>query len=290
MLSGLRGINLKALFRKVLSLFPVAIRVKLLGFYHLGYWFDLDNPKTFNEKINKRKLENVNDRFVLCSDKAKSRDYVRSLIGEEYLIPVIYIGDTLTSQQLKDYGDNIVVKATHNSGYVFIVNGESVDYSSITESVLKSFNSDFGKKTDELWYSKIKPQVIVEKLLIKEDGSQPEDYKFHVFNSNGNIKIILQVDYDRFTNHNRTFYDDSLNILDFSIKYKNNKRMLLRPKNFELMLELVKKLSVDFDYVRVDLYNVDGEIYFGELTFAHESGFGKFDSLASDKLLGSYWK
>lgn len=281
---------MKKFFNKLIVFLPRKLQIQLKGLWNLGYWLRLDKPITFNEKINKRKLDKINELFVICSDKAKCRDYVKNIIGEKYLIPILYIGKDITVEKLGSFGANIVVKSTHGSGNVFIIRDESDSLSLICKSVLESLSEDYGKKTFEHWYSKIEPMIIVEKLLIKTDGNLPEDYKFHIFNNKGNVKVILQVDYDRFIEHTRTFYDEDLNILDLSIKYPNKKIPLIKPDNYENMLYIAKQLSKDFDYVRVDLYNLEGQIYFGELTFAHGSGFEKFDCKKNDYLLGGYWQ
>lgn len=290
LLHGIKNINMKYLFKKLVYLLPIKTQIIIRGLYHLGYYLDLNHPKTFNEKIQARKLDKVNDLFVICSDKAAVRKYVADKIGEEYLIPLIYVGSTITVEQLKKFGIGIVAKTTHDSGNVHLITDSNQNYQEICSALLGHFDHDFGKRTHENWYSKISPQIIVEKLLVKKNGEIPEDYKFHVFNKNGKFKVILQIDYDRFTDHNRSFYDENLKLLPFSIKYKNyQKEITIPPKNFDRMIDLSKKLSSEFEYVRVDFYNVDGDIYFGELTFAHGSGFEDFLPKKYDLIIGQEW-
>ena len=196
---------MRELIKILMNLMPRKLRVQLKSFWHLGYWINVNAPETFNEKIAARKLKEVDGRFVKCADKLAVRDYVEEKIGGEYLIPLLYNGDCITADILQEFGGDFVAKNNHDSGNVFIVkNHEKYEFAQIANKLNESLKFDFGKRTDELWYSQIKPQVIVEKLLINSDGSHPEDYKFHFFNGQ-NPKIILQVDFDRFSNHCRAF-------------------------------------------------------------------------------------
>lgn len=194
----------------------------------------------------------------------------------------------LDEQKLIAAGKNFVVKTTHDSGTVHIVK-ETYNQEEILKSISKSLKYDFGEKVDEKWYSEIKPRVVIEKLLIDKNGNLPEDYKFHVFNNSGNVKVFLQVDYDRHTDHNRTIYDEHLNIMPFSIKYKNNFRPAKKLRNYTEMVKIARKLAEDFEYARIDLYNIDSHIYFGEITFAHGSGYEKFSDKAYDVKWGEFW-
>jgi len=291
LLVGIKGIDVKELLRFFVSLLPLKIQIKLRGYYHLGYWLNLSEPKTFNEKIQQRKLLPVNQLFVICSDKKNVRDYVSEKIGQEYLIPLLYAGVSITTNQLKGFGPGIVAKATHDSGNVHIIKDISVNYEEIYQELTSGFQIDYGKKSHELWYSDIVPHIIVEKLLVNKQGGLPEDYKFHVFNDDGQFKVVLQVDYDRFSDHSRSFYNENLDLLPFSIKFQNYQKCLDIEKSTVLkMFELAKLLGSDFNYVRVDLYNVDGVIYFGELTFAHGGGYEKVVPRKYDLILGNYWQ
>ncbi|MEH8018595.1 hypothetical protein MN202_15230 [Rheinheimera muenzenbergensis] len=281
---------IKNYINHLLLFLPQSLRIKIKFFLRLGYWPDLNNPITFNERINHRKINANNELFNICADKLAVRDYIADKIGSEYLIPLVYKGDSVTAEQLKAFGKDIIVKATHDSGNVFIIKDSSADYVGIARKVNKSLLFDFGRRADEPWYSKIDAKIIVEKLLKKADGSQPEDYKFHVFNCHDGAEIILQIDYDRFNGHNRTFYSRDGVVLDFGLKHKNLYRSLPNIENLELMFDLALKAANDFDYVRVDFYNVEGVIYFGELTFAHGTGFERFSKREQDRVWGNYWK
>jgi hypothetical protein len=257
----------------------------------LGYEIDFNKePQSFNQKIQFRKVYDKNPLFTLCADKYKVREYVKNKIGEEYLIPIYLVTDKLTKEQWKSLPDSFVIKTNHGSGYVRIVYDKNKENSDL---IIKEFNRylkvKFGSKGQEYFYNKIKPKIIIEKLLLNKNNEIPSDIKFHCFNKKGKIKMLIQYDYDRFLDHKRKVYDENWNMLPFTIGHGFNKSQIHKPKNFEKMKEIAKKFSNDFDYVRVDLFNINGKIYFGELTFTHGCGFEKFDPPEYDFKIGELW-
>ncbi len=260
------------------------------------YFLNVNNPRTFNEKIHYRKINCSNEMFVICSDKIAVKEYVKSKF-EDILIPTYYNGPGLSVEEIKKLvrkNGSLYIKANHNSGPVHMLKLDSSesDYINVVESINGQLEIDYGKKKNEPWYSKIKPQVLIEKRIESENGNVDlNDYKFHVFKRlDGTFNIILHVDFDRSSNHHRSFYDEKLNWLPFSNAYPSIKTNIEKPKNYERMLEIVKELATPFSYVRVDLYNVDGDIYFGEMTFAHQSGNSPFSSYEYDLWMGNLWE
>lgn len=261
----------------------------------LGYVPDFVNPVTFNEKIHHRKLYGGSDLMRQCADKAAVREFVRQRIGEQFLIPLVGEGlySTPSVQQLKALGNNVVVKATHDSGSVFIIRDtHNAPYETIEKKLKKCLKRDWGKHSLESWYSGIPPQLIAERLMLTSSGNLPEDYKFHVFERpDAPAFVILQVDFDRATNHTRAFYGEALEQLPLEIKYPS-KTVDIRNqlRNAPEMFALARKLGEGFGYSRVDLYNIDGDIRFGEMTFGHGSGLEKFEPLSGDRQWGEHWQ
>ncbi|CAH7209888.1 Glycosyltransferase [Vibrio chagasii] len=279
---------LKNLFNMI---FCLKHRIQIKYIFKLKKKLDFKSPKSFNEKIQSRKLFYSKDsdlKFSDYADKIKVKKYVKELIGDEYLIPTLHHSSRLDFD-IKKY-ENVVVKCNHSSGKVHIIKEKltSVQESEIKRELEKDLVFDYGKHSDEGWYSDIEPAVLVESLLLDKSGSVPNDYKFHVFNNTG--KIYVQVDFDRFTDHNRTIYDENGNIQEWSIGYKNYFREFPEIQYINKMVKLAKKLANGFDYVRVDLYLLDGRIYFGEYTFAHGSGFEAIAPEKYDTILGGNWK
>ncbi|WP_200911613.1 ATP-grasp fold amidoligase family protein [Teredinibacter purpureus] len=255
----------------------------------LGYWPNIEQPKTFNEKIQYRKFFQSNPLFSVCSDKIAVRDYVASKIGEEHLIPLLDTLDSPDKLKFDQYGVNYAVKCTHDSGGVFFVTDDNPNKRTIIKKLKKRLSVDNGLSRDEHWYSDIKPRIIVERLLAAEDGGLPVDYKFHVFSSLEGARVVLQIDYDRFNGHHRSFYSERGELLPYGQRRQNKKVAFDRPKKFDQMVSIAKTLAEDFDYARVDLYYAEDKVYFGELTFAHSSGFEKFIPSHYDLVWGEYW-
>lgn len=270
-----------------LKLLGLKLSLRLFYFLKTGEMINYQNPKRFNEKIQVRKLNYHNSLFSLCADKYKVRDYVSKIVGAKYLIPLLYAGKGITKEVIEKLPKAFVMK-TNNASKTNIIIKDKKDESTdlILNKINKYLKRKFWYRSFEMFYANIKPMIIVEELLLTKEGNIPNDYKLHVFN---NGKVIIQVDFDRMTNHKRAFYDENWQELDYTLGFKKSGDKLSKPENLNEMIGIAKKLAKDFPYVRVDLYNVDGKIYFGELTFTHGSGFEKFTPDKIDYEWGSYW-
>lgn len=247
----------------------------------LGYEIDFTKePETFNQKIQFRKLYDNNPLYSICADKYRVREYVKSKIGEEYLIPLYFVTDNLTEEQWEHLPNSFVIKPTHDNGTVRVVKDKTkVNKNKILKDMELALKLDYGKVSMENFYSDIPRKIIAEKYL----KDNIEDYKFHCFKDKIFLERITKIGLG-------SMYDiEKWKNLKFSIGYDVDGTTYEKPKKFEEMVEIAKKLSEDFEYVRVDLYNVDGKIYVGELTFCESSGFGKFTDEAWDYKFGSYW-
>ncbi|WP_162889460.1 ATP-grasp fold amidoligase family protein [Vibrio ezurae] len=275
------------------KLFP-KLYMKMIFFKYHGYKFNTKNPSSFSEKLMYRKMHWSDQRYVELSDKVKVKEYVADLIGEEYVNKNIAVYENITVKELKSkidsFGD-MFIKANHNSGPVFGIGEHTTDreLEIIVDSINKQMNIDFGSINQERWYSKIERKILLEKKLVDKNNNDILDYKFHVFRNKGKVKTFVQVDFERNTHHSRSFYDENFRWIPFTTEYPIVKTDIAKPRNFDEMLKLARQLSLDFDYVRVDFYNIDGEIIFGEITFAHGSGLEKFNHREYDFWLGKYW-
>ena len=259
----------------------------------LGYSLNLENPKTLNEKLQWLKLHQRKEVFTLCADKIKVRNYIKEIIGEKYLIPMCfhtYNIDELDNNKLPDYP--VIIKTNHDSsGGLIIDNKDKVDWVSTRKHFKSLCKKSYYRRTKEWPYKNIKPGILVEKLLITENGKIPNDYKIHCFN--GKVKMI-QVDIDRNTDHRRNWYDKNWNSLPFhwngsQFNGKENfisQNDISKPHKLEKMIAISEKLANQFDYVRVDLYVFEDDLYFGELTFYHGSGYSPVFPFEYDKKLG----
>lgn len=258
----------------------------------LGYEIDFDKtPETFSQKIQFRKLYDLNPLYSLCADKYKVREYVKNKIGEKYLIPLYLVTDKLTEKQWEDLPNSFVAKANHNSGPVQIVKDKT---KKIKTEVIRELNNqlklDYGVLSMEKYYSNVERRIVVEKF-IETDGPL-NDYKIHCFKDKEGIRrLFIEHILDSNDKGNLTscFYNEEWKKIGLSLNGKDYNKEIAKPENLEEMLFLAKKLSEDFSYVRVDLYNNDGKIYFGELTFCNWSGFGTFSDEKWDYKFGEYW-
>lgn len=257
----------------------------------VGYDIDFSKqPETFNEKIQFRKIYDNNILYSICSDKYRVREYVKEKIGEEYLIPLLLVTDELTEEQWNKLPNQFVAKANHNSGPVQIVKDKSkVNKREIIKELKYQLKLDYGILSMEKYYSDIPRKIIVEKFLNDTSEKELKDYKFFCFD--GKIKYC-QLIKNRSTDETIDFYDINWIKQDFTglSVQKISPTFEKKPINYEKMLEIVKKLAEGFDFVRVDLYNIDGKIYFGELTFCPASGYGKFIPEKWNYIISEFWK
>ncbi|MFZ2522907.1 MAG: ATP-grasp fold amidoligase family protein [Minisyncoccia bacterium] len=261
-------------------------------FESTGYEPNFDNPKTFSEHLVWKKIHDRRKVLTIVSDKYRVREHVKEVLGEDeankVLVPLLYSGSDPDMIPFDSFSGEYIVKANHNSGPNFIVGKNApLDRDKIVSSLKEQLARPYGTLKHEWAYGQIKKRlVVVEKLLRDETGNLPRDYKFHMVNGQC---VFIQIDFDRFIDHSRTLYDKGWNYIKGTLKFKQGPESP-RPKNFEYMLSLAERLSKTFDYIRIDLYNVDGNIYLGEMTNYPGSGIEKFTPISLDLEMGKYWE
>ncbi len=264
--------------------------IKYLYKKRMGEKLNLDNPKKYNEKIQRRKLEKNNPLYIKCADKIAVREYVKEKIGEKYLIPLYLTTDKLSLKNIEELPNSFILKTNNASGTNIIVfDKEKENLKKIIKLMNRYIKIRYGYVGLELFYNRIKPKIIAEKLILNENDEIPEDFKFHCFKKNGEFKIIITHMYDRSTTPKKNGYDENWNFLPYEMGFPTGNKPLERPKEIGEMLDIVKKLAEDFEYIRVDLYLVKNKIYFGELTITPGSGYSKFRPPEYDEVWGSYW-
>ena len=263
----------------------------------MGKSLDLENPKTLNEKINWLKIYDRSALHTTCSDKYAVRAYVKEKIGDEYLIPLYLHTDDPKDVNEANIGTfPCIIKANHDSsGGIIIRSKENVQWAKIQRKLKKRLAADYFKSSREWQYRDIKRSIVVEKLLTDAEGNIPADIKVHVIS--GKVEMI-QMDEGRGTpEHFRNWYSSDWELLPMSWSSKIDGRLtdpknvhIPAPKNLELILEKSVELAEPFRYVRVDWYELENNIYFGELTFHHDGGFmpilpKEWDHKLGDKLI-----
>ena len=258
----------------------------------LGYKCDLDHPKTFNEKIQWLKLHDRKDVYHDLVDKYEAKRIVGDLIGNEYIIPTLGVWDRFDDIDFAGLPDRFVLKCTHDSASVVLCKDKSTfDYSSAREKLTEALKTDYYHYEGKQWvYKGIKRRIIAEEYLDEGNNAGLTDYKFMVFG--GKCKCIF-VCSGRQSRLRLDAYDMDWQLMPFTRnRHRNNKVRFPRPQCYDTMLMLAEKIAgyVDNPFVRVDFYQVDGKVYFGEVTFYPEGGLGSFDPKEWDYKMGEWIK
>ncbi len=247
---------------------------------------DLLNPKTLNEKLQWLKLNYRDPIIPICADKYAVREHLENLGLQNYLIPLITTIRSNEEIQFDKLPNRFVAKAAHSSGWNILCKDKTtLDRRRFEQSLYTWLQTNFYEIGREWIYKDISPKIVVEEFIETAAGESPWDYKFFCFH--GEPKFI-QVDYSRFSNHTRNLFDLKWNLLPCSLEYPNSDNVSDPPTNLQEMIQLAGKLSEDFPFVRVDLYDVDEKVYFGELTFCPGKACERFRPTSWDYTLGEY--
>ena len=263
--------------------------IEKVYFKKIGAHIDWSNPERYTEKMQISKLFYANQIKADLSDKFKVRDWVSKKIGDDYLIPLLGVWDSFSEINFSVLPKQFVLKTNHGSGTILIVKDkDKMDYKDAKSKINDWMNTDYGYTTYfETHYSLIDRKIIAEKYL-ETDLGELQDYKFLCFNGR---PYFCWVDLGRFSNHTRTVFDMEWKLQPWTqAQYGISKAPIEKPKNFDKMIEIATILSKGFDQVRVDLYNINGKIYFGEMTFTNGSGLDQIVPDEYDKVLGSLWQ
>lgn len=270
------------------EILPKSLRLSKMYKKFLGEVPDFKNPKKMTEKLQWIKINERNPLMTQCADKYSVRAYVKEKIGEEYLIPLVF-----ESENIQDItADNLpevpfIIKTNHDSsGGVMVRDKSKVDWGLLRQKFKRLLRYNYYYASGEWQYKYIERRVFAEKLLIDETGKTPNDIKIHCFNG---VPYLLAVDIDRFGDHKRNVYftnGERAPIEWFMPQSKDE----WRPCNWDLMLELAQKLSKAFYYARIDFYEINNKVYFGEITFHPGGGFMKFHPKEWDLKLGQRLK
>ena len=235
----------------------------------VGYELNLDNPKTYNEKLQWMKARYRDPLITRCADKVAVRSYIAEKIGEEYLAPVYGVYDAVDAIDLDALPNEFVFKSNHASGHVILCKDKSkMDWPKEFWKMKKWLLTNYFYTSGESYYRAIKPKIICEKL----HPGEIIDYKFVCFNRKPQYLYACS---DRGKGTKINFLDLEFKPLPFR-KKELPKDNLKKPDNFEKMVELAGILAQDFPFVRVDFYDIEGKIYFGELTFCPGGGLNPF--------------
>lgn len=258
---------------------------------HMGYELNLDNPKTFSEKLQWLKLYDRKPDYVKMVDKIEAKKYVASIIGEEYVVPLIAIYNSVDEINFDVLPNSFVLKTTHAGGSVGVVvcrDKSKLDRESALNNLRTAMKRDHSKLGREWVYSQIKPRILAEKLLEVQPAAVGDlpDYKWYCFNGEPKYCQVIQ---DRSTVETIDFFDTDWNHQEFvglNPMAGPATHTPERPVNLESQIHIARELSKGLPFSRIDLYEVGGQTYFGEITLYPGSGFGGFRPEQYNDLLG----
>ncbi len=253
-----------------------------------GEELNLQNPKTFNEKIQWLKLYDSTPLKTKLADKYLVREWVAEKIGEQYLIPLLGVWDSFDEINFDKLPERFVLKANHGYNWNYIVRDKSTfDKEDAKAKFDEWLNTNFAFKGLEMQYMNIPPRIIAEEYL-KNDGDDLYDYK--VFCFGGKAESIMYLS-ERKQGLKMAFFDLDWHKLPFTYSYPRNEADISRPKNLDLLIELAEKLAEDFPHVRVDFYILnDGSLKFGEMTFTTANGTCKWNPPEQNRIYGDLIK
>ena len=246
---------------------------------------NLKAPKTLNEKIQWLKLNYRDPLLKKCANKLLVREYVKNCYGPEILVPLLGCHESVEEIRFEELPKRFVCKVSHGSGWnIVATDKDNLNWAVESQKLKKWMATDFFKIGREWAYKESPRKILIEHFLDGPDGQSPYDFKIFCFNGSPGF---VQVDTDRFSRHRRSFYDLNWQQLPFGLEYPIESRALPRPMGLDKMIEIAKKLSKQFPFVRCDLYDCDGKVYFGELTFYPGKGTERFSPQKADIDIGA---
>lgn len=277
-----------ALTRKLTTHLDDKIYFKVSYWWHTLKILDYNNPGLYTEKIQWMNMNCKNPLYSQCADKYLVREYVIDKLGEEghQLLPALYgVFDSVENMDINKLPNSFALKANHGSGWnVIVKNKRDINWKSAKNKLSKWLNSNYYEHGRQFQYKNIKPLIICEEFLENPDGTEILDYKFMCFNGE---PTMIWIDFDRYSKHIRNYYSIEGEPLYYESDVPTDySRPFIKPKNYDKMVDIAKILSKDFPHVRVDLYNIEGRILLGEMTFTSWGGYVSFGTTELDELWG----
>ena len=275
--------------RGVFNWMPDEPYLKLKYWACMGKKLNLRDPKTFNEKIQWLKLHDRKPEYTSMVDKYEAKKYVAEKIGEEYIIPTIGVWDSYDEIDFSTLPNQFVLKCTHDSGGLSICRDKATfDIESAREKINRSLKKKYFLQSREWPYKNVKPRIIAEQYMEDRSTQELRDYKFFCFDGVAKALFIASDRQKKDEDTKFDFYDIDFRHLPFTNGHPNALITPQKPERFQEMVELAEKLAAGFPHLRVDFYEVNGVVYFGELTFSHWSGFQPFVPEEWDTTFGNW--
>lgn len=275
----------------ITNFLPDKIYLQLRFFKVFGRFINFQNPQTFNEKLQWLKIFDCNPEYSIMVDKYLVKKWASEKIGDQYIIPTLGVWDTFDQINFDLLPNQFVLKTTHDSGGVVICEDKKkFDIEDAKKKLTKSLKHNFYFVSREWPYKNVKPRIIAEKFIENHLSDELLDYKIFAFNGESKALYIAS---DRQNSQEETkfdFYNSEFQHLPFTNGHPNAVIPPQKPESFELMKSLANTLSVGIPQLRCDFYDVNGQIFLGELTFFHWGGFVPFDPPEWDNKFGEWIK
>ena len=262
--------------------------VKWKYFLNFHKKLNLENPQTYNEKLQWLKLYDRREEYTQMVDKYEAKKYVANLIGEEYIIPTLGVYNSFDEIDFDKLPNQFVLKCTHNSGGIIICRDKAtLDISKARKQMTKWLKKNPYWSNREFPYKNVTPRVIVETLMEQGNGEPLRDYKFLCFH--GKVKLIELHRNRNLDNYTQDFYDENWNKTSFAqVGDPISKDFFPKPENFDLMKRFSELLTRKMKHCRVDWYEIDHRLFFGEITFYDASGLIPFENEKDNLMIGSW--
>lgn len=274
---------------KTYGLFPDELFLKIKFIYRMGYRLNLKKPRTYNEKLQWLKLNYREPLMTTMVDKYAAKKYVANLIGESYIIPTIDVWNSVDEIDFEKLPTQFVLKCTHDSGGLIVCKDKSkLDIEQAKLKLKRALNQNYFYSNREWPYLNVPRRIICEQYIEDESGYELKDYKWFCFDGEPKALFIAS---DRQVKGEETkfdFFDTDFRHLPFTNGHPNATKEIKKPVGFDEMKRLAAILSAGFPHLRVDFYDINGKVYFGELTFFHWSGMIPFNPKEWDEKFGSW--
>lgn len=260
--------------------------------YRMGYRINWDNPTTFSEKLNWLKVNDHNPLYTKLVDKESVKAFVSERVGAEYVIPTLGVWENPEDIQFESLPERYVLKTTHgggNEGVIICKDKRNFDTGATLSKLNRSMKQDLYRDSREWPYKNVEKRIICEPYVEDKKTGELRDYKFFCFD--GEVKaLFVATDRQKREEPFFNFFDSDYNPLPIKQGHPVSDVYPEKPESFELMKEIASKLSKGFPHVRVDLYEVNGKVLFGELTFYHFGAVVPFEPIEWDYKFGEWIK
>ena len=278
------------LFRSTIAkILPDSVYIRIMNHYYMHKAIDLNNPKTFNEKLQWLKLHDRKPEYTMMVDKYEVKKYIASVLGEEYIIPTLGAWDKFEDINFDLLPNQFVLKCTHDSGGLIICRDKSaLNIEEAKHRISRCLKQRYYWIGREWPYKNVKPRIIAEKYMESGNDEELTDYKWFCFNGEPKFLYISHglAKHDTAT---IDFYDMNHRRMPFKrTDYKSSVIDAPKPDTYDEMIEVARKLAKGIPFVRIDLYDINGKVYFSEITFCPCAGWLPFDPPEWDLKLGEY--